>query len=188
MVAIDKDAGDDEPVVADEVVPENDEDIDDGMIRRDVEPEPDDPGDVIELVRTGLVRITIGTDRFRLRRPFFGEFKDLRLAIEAVNDEVQAAVDESILVSRQIAAENEEHADDDPTEFIERRAENRKKTTASTRHLTEIVELRRVEWWDQMWDLLTLDGRPDQFPAWIIDPQISTTLLGHWRSSPSGRG
>jgi hypothetical protein len=190
MVAVPKDAADDvddEPVVAE---PEPD-DVDDGLIARDVEPDDSDgaeSGDTIDLVRTGLIRVTLGGTRYRLRRPFFGEFKKLRLAIEDANDEISTAVDEQMRVSRQNVIEADEHKDDDPDAYVEWRADVRKRSSVSARALTDLAETRRYEWWVEMWTLLTLDGAPDDFPAWVTDPNIANTLLGHWRSSPSGRG
>lgn len=188
MVAVPKDAADadDEPTLVDEEIEDDDE-----MIVRDAEPAADDgaeSGDTIELVRTGLVRMTLGGTRYRLRRPFFGEFKKLRLAVEDANDEINAAVDEQMRVSRQAIAEVEEHKDDDPDAYIAWRADVRKRQGAAGRALTDVADQLRFEWWVDMWKMLTLDDTPDDFPAWITDPKIAGVLLGHWRSSPSGRG
>lgn len=191
MVAVPKDAAEPEPVVddaADDVEPEVE---DDGLIARDVEPDETDgaeSGDLIELVRTGLVRMTLGGKRYRLRRPFFGEFKKLRLSLEDMNDEISSAVDEQMRVSRQNVAEADTHKDDEPDEYVAWRADVRKRSSAAARSLTELAEDRRYEWWLEMWDQLTLDSRPDDFPAWITDPNIANALLGHWRSAPLGRG
>lgn len=166
---------------------------DDEMIVDNVEPEPDDPagtGDRIELVRTGLVRIWIGdVDRYRIRRPFFGEFKTLRLAIEDMNDEIQTESDKLTTLTRRIVEEAQARPDGEtPTAFAEWQAESRRATTTATRRLTEMAEDYRIEWWDQMWGLLSVDGKPDDWPAWVTDPNIGNRIMSHWRSSPLGRG
>lgn len=167
------------------------EDDDDGMIVDD-EPRPDDPdtaGDRIELVRTGLVRVWIGTTRFRLRRPFFGEFKTLRLAIEDMNDEIQAESDKLTVLARGVVQDSQARPDGETAVALaEWQAESRRMTNAATRRLTEIAEDRRIEWWDQMWTLLSVDGKSADWPAWVTDPNIGNRLMTHWRSSPLGRG
>lgn len=161
------------------------------LVDDDVEPMPDDGpenGDRIEFVRTGLIRVHIGATRYRLRRPFFGEFKKLRLAVEDMNDEIQEAVDESLRVSRQITVEKAEHDDDDPDTFLAWKRDSAKRQRAASRSLTEVAEARRVEWWETMWTLLTVDGRPDDWPSWITDPALAGQFIGHWRAVPLARG
>lgn len=144
----------------------------------------------IELVRTGLIRVTIAGRRFRLRRPFFGEFKQLRVALADVNDEISELSDEATVVSRAIvdAARDVKPDEMDPDAWRSWRRENREKSRTATRNLNETAEQLRVAWWDRMWDVLTLDGKPDDWPTWVIDPNLPIALVTHWRSSPLGRG
>lgn len=164
----------------------------DDLIVEDVESRPDDPtgtGDRIELVRTGLIRVWIGDDRYRIRRPFFGEFRDLRLAIEDMNDEIQTESDKVSRMARRVAQEAQARpADETPEAFADWQVDSREKTTTATRRLTQIAEDRRIEWWNQMWDLLCVDGKPADWPAWVTDPTIGNRVMTHWRSSPLGRG
>jgi hypothetical protein len=147
-------------------------------------------GDRMELVRTGLIRVHIGGTRYRLRRPFFGEFKKLRLAIEDVNDEIEDLSNDSLRISRQIIAEASSHDADteDPDTYFEWRADTRRRQKDASRALTNRAEELRIEWWTGMWKTLSLDGEPSDIPAWVTSPEVPNLLLTHWRTAPSGRG
>lgn len=155
------------------------------------EPRPDD-GDAnderIELVRTGLVRVWIVGDRYRLRRPFFGEFRKLRMQLEDGNDEIQAASDDAMRLARDLTQAAQGKADLPPDEWREWRRTAQDQSRQSGRKLTDLAEELRLEWWTTMWDLLTLDGRPPDWPPWIVEPALQGRLVAHWRSSPQGRG
>lgn len=171
---------DDEPMSATEIA------------ELDVAERPDDGeenGDRMELVRTGLIRVYIGANRFRLRRPFFGEFKKLRLGVEDMNDEIDDLSNDSMRVARQIIAEAEAHDEkEDPDAYFEWRAGTRRRQKESSRMLTNRAEELRIEWWTEMWKTLSMDGEPPDIPAWVTSPEVPNMLLTHWRTAPSGRG
>lgn len=168
-------------------------DVDEIMVAVDTEPREDDGAavdDRVELVRTGLTRVWIAGERYRLRRPFFGEFKALRLALQDANDEIAEAVDETLAVARRMTDEQKDQnvEDLDPDGWVAWRREARKRTNEASRALADVTESLRVEWWEQAWNLLTLDSRPPDWPSWVTDPNLHAAVIAHWRGSPLGRG
>src|SRR5688500_14604393 len=71
----------------------------------DAAPEADEGRELVELVGSGWVRMHIGGQRYRLRRPFFGELRKLRILAAEVADEISAASHETTQLGRRI----EEH-------------------------------------------------------------------------------
>ncbi len=167
--------------------------LDDLPVNVDATAEPedgDDNNDRIELVRTGLVRVWFGGKRYRLRRPFFGEFRKIRTSLQDANDEIAEATDDALKVSREITDSAKDRNTDEmtPDAWVEWRKENRAKANTVNRQMADTAEDLRLSWWESTWDLLTLDGRPEDWPSWITDPNLANAVVSHWRSSPLGRG
>lgn len=156
-----------------------------------VEPEAGDPaGDNIEFVRTGVIRILAAGNRYRLRRPFFGELRRLRTAWQDYDYEVQDRSDEARDLSKRIKADIEAMSPDDPERTKKLRA-LRDESRAAGREHEEFVENGFLAWWVQVFELLTMgDGTPgpDETPGWLIDHTLVAKVFAHWRSVPLGHG
>lgn len=165
--------------------------VEDVFVNPAAEPLPEDGAaydERIELVRSGLVRIWINGVRYRLRRPFFGEFRDIRLALQDANEEVANASDDSLAVSRQMTIEAKTAEDMDPEQWAAWRRDARKRSNETARELIATTDRTRLEWWTTAWNLLTLDESPPDWPPWVTDAALHAALIAHWRSSPLGRG
>lgn len=156
-----------------------------------VEPDADDdeanPKELVEFVRTGLVRVWVQGKRYRLRRPFFGELRDLRTALEGMMDEVSQASIEATTKGDDLKRQSSEITDDDPDrnrKIVELRQADRK----VAREFDAKIEDMRVDWWRQVFDRVSVDGAPDEWPAWVSDANLPAQVITHWRSVPLGRG
>lgn len=155
------------------------------------DPEDDEPGDRVELVGNGWTRFHIDGQRYRLRRPFFGELRTLRLAQEAGNDELSELADQGRLAADKIAEEAEKI--DQDTEMTPGRRNTairklRAKNIQEGRKLTVATEDMHLGWWAKVFETLAVDGTPSDWPAWIIDPKLPNQVMQHWRSAPLARG
>lgn len=145
----------------------------------------------IQFVRTGLTRVWVRGELFRLRRPFFGEFKKMRLALEDLVDEISELAQSSMAVSRQVAAEREAlGASPEPELLASSETEWRKRQREAQRNVTDRADALRLEWWVLVFDTISLDGKPkkSEWPAWVTDPSVAVEFIAHWRSAPQGRG
>lgn len=143
------------------------------------------------MLKTGLTRVWINGERYRLRRPFFGELKQLRLALEAVRDEVEAKRDGAIQVADRLRLERGEWEADEsltPGERAAKMAEARKTDRAAARALMDTVDTLYPEWWQQVFETLSHDGVPEDMPSWVADADFVERLMAHWRSAPTGPG
>lgn len=150
-------------------------------------PVVDETGDDVELSQTGLVRLRIDGTRYRLRRPFMGELKKLRLALEEVTEEIGDAQ----ITLHQVRAEvlaSEPDDDEDPAAVAKWQREKRSLTRQAVNDLTELADKLRLEWWRGVFDEVSLDGIPDELPVWILDPDLPDQVVKHWRSVPLGHG
>jgi hypothetical protein len=155
----------------------------------DTEPADDETGDRVDYVRTGIIRVWIDGERYRLRRPFFGEFKRFRLAVEDMNDEIDDLSQKSIALGQQITAEAEtQDRAKDPEGYAAWRVDSRRRQREVGRNLTDTAEQLRIGWWEDVWATLALDERPPDWPSWITNPELPNRILTHWRMVPSGRG
>lgn len=149
--------------------------------------------ETVVLVRTGLIRMTIGGKRYRLRRPFFGEFKRIRLALEDLNDEVADARIDTQTIQRKTVAEgkaldDEGTLEDDPDARAEWERTARKRARDASRTLLDTADRLREEFWTDVFATLSQDGTPEQWPGWIGDPDLPGLVIEHWRATPLGRG
>lgn len=157
------------------------------------EPDDDDPeGDRVDWVRTGMVRLWIGGKRYRLRRPFLGELRDLDLALENaledINDRnMDARIKADDLGERadKIDADKRMTAKTRAAKVRELRAEDK----AIAREVTQYREDTLIAWWTQVFDKLLVETTPPpDLPAWLANMALPQRALQHWRSVPLGRG
>lgn len=159
-----------------------------------VEPEADEGTDEVQLVRTGFVRLRFGDTLIRLRRPFFGELKKIRLALEDAADAIADASEEAQLhaarlIEQSVAIDADENLS--AVEKIQQRRELQHESRAAGRKVSEIAEEERLRWWATVVETIGVgDALPgvDELPSWILDPMLPNTVLTHWRSVPLGRG
>lgn len=160
------------------------------------------PG-ALEFVNRGIIRFHFPTaseddDRvIRVRRPFLGELKTIRLALAEIQDELaviaastsaagQAMKAEATELSRQLGAE-----EINPEEHVERLKDIRRRDREAAQQMDDARDDRTLDWWaDVVFAQLALDEVPDrlEFPAWILDPRLPQQVLNHWRHIPSGPG
>lgn len=127
----------------------------------------------------------------RLRRPFLGELRSIRSALDEVNDETRALFEDlgergqEIDVARQ--AENLEG-----DEARTRAREDRAKGLAMGRETAAQVDKLRIDWWRKVFDLLAMNGDlpgdDDVLPAWMVDTNAMGQVIGHFRTVPFGSG
>lgn len=160
----------------------------------DADPQPDEGEAVaVELVKSGWVRLRWDGRTIRLRRPFFGELKSLRMALEDAADAIAEQSEEVQLIGREILAENSanDEADVDDVERMRVRQELTKRSKIAGRALTAFSDEQRIAWWRTVVDVVGVDGalpEDDRLPSWIADPMLPNTVLQHWRSVPLDRG
>jgi hypothetical protein len=163
------------------------------------EPEADELGDELIFVRNGWVRCVIAGQMFKLRRPFFGELRDLETSQEAdqtqlteISEDMRARANEDMARAREIEAEAK---DLDDTSV--RKAElDEEATMLAIRAMGRQQELMhraddlRVAWWKQVFTVLTPPGNtpPTDVPSWVVDPQMQNRIIAHWRSVPLASG
>jgi len=158
-------------------------------------PEPEEPAeqDSIDLRPTGLVRIYIATGdgdevkRYRLRRPFFGELKEIRLAAERMQEEIEDLSTKTATQARELGAEAEAVSKDETfSDEARREAETklRRRGREVSEELLDFADSLRLEWWGMVFDTVSLDGSPEELPSWVVDPNLAPRLMNHWRTAP----
>jgi hypothetical protein len=179
---------------------------DNGKVSTDV---PDDDG--METYGAGWAKATVDGTTYRLRRPFMGEMRDLRLALEGLTDEVTLHTERSESMRRRLqriearartelqAAQSKVLAGDDdaPTEdqiaaledrLMDEVHNTRAKDREAGRTLVQIADDNRARWWTDVFTVLGLDGVPPQWPAWFADPDGPHRMMTHWRQNPLAHG
>lgn len=158
------------------------------------------PG-ALEFVNNGIIRFHFPTGKdddlvVRVRRPFLGELKDIRLDLEAIQDELavtaatvsaegQAMREEATALAEKLGSGEvtlEEHA--------EQLADIRRRDRDTARRMDDQREAKMLGWWSKIFGVLALDEVPDvmAYPAWILDARLPGRVLNHWRQIPSGPG
>lgn len=154
-------------------------------------------------VHNGIIRFPMGEQIVRVRRPFLGELKALRLALEQVQDDMRAESERVDAIGRgfmdearevQARHERKEITDDERTAELQRIGEADRRTA---RALDDMREQKMLDWWsDHVFGPLALDPVPDQmqWPMWMLDGGTRTRqslvqkCLSHWRTTPTGPG
>lgn len=144
------------------------------------------------LGNSGWLTVTIRGTAYRLRNPFFGELKKLRTALQAVQDEIEAGNEQVMKLTQDIVAHQQSIAgkDDDDLTAAERRKTAKLNTDArkASRDLIDVADDRRMGWWTLVFDTLSVDGTPDDWPAWVVDIDLPGRVMQHWRSVPLAPG
>lgn len=158
-----------------------------------VEPDSGEGDDLVQLVRSGWVRLRWSDQLVRLRRPFLGELKTLRLALEDASDAISDASEDTQLIAARLIEEGkviDAGEEGDVAERVKRRRALQRESRDAGRKLTELAEEERVKWWRLVIEMLSVDDLPldAELPSWIVDVNLPNTILQHWRSVPLGRG
>lgn len=160
-----------------------------------VEPSEAEPEEGLQFVRTGWVRFRWDGRVLRLRRPFLGELRELRLALEDLSDEIAERSEEIQAEGLRLAAEAEalEERGLAPAEAFEERAKIRTRSKQLARELTGFAEDRRLEWWARAFELLAVNeaevpADAGELPAYLLDNALPHRVLEHWRAVPLARG
>jgi len=149
----------------------------------------EDPGDQVELTRTGWVRMTIGDRRYRLRRPMLGEIRDIRMSLEDMSDEIVALSTDALTASQALKAEQQSLAEaDDTPDRNAQLIDLRRRDREAARALDAKTEQIRVDWWASVFAKLSPDGLPTEWPSWIVNPDLPGTVMRHWRAVPLAPG
>ena len=161
------------------------------------DPEGDeDEGDELQLAKNGWVRFRVNGERVRLRRPFLGELRDLRLALEDVQDQIGEAAEDVQLVGAEIVEKSVALEKDESltaAQVVKARRKLSRESTAKGRALTLMAETLRIQWWERVFAALDVDKAKHadpivELPAWIVDPNLPGTVMQHWRDVPLARG
>lgn len=160
-------------------------------------------------VTNGIIRFRMGDRVVRVRRPFLGELKMLRMALAATEDEISlrsedarvqgnAMIGEGKELQRRLGAK--EISEDD---YKAAAADLARRDRDAATGLDEWREQRMLDWWTLVFSGdgegfrgLAMDPVPDQleWPVWILDggslsrPSLITKCLTHWRTVPTGPG
>lgn len=159
------------------------------------------PG-AIEFVNQGIIRIHFPTPNgtedlvVRVRRPFLGELKTIRLRLDEIRDDLAILSTEIIAEGAGLAQEATELARQretdelTPQEHSAALADIRRRDRAAAIRLEDAREEKMLDWWSEIFSMLALDPVPDRmsYPAWILDATLTQTVLTHWRQVPSGPG
>lgn len=162
------------------------------------EPLGDEAGEDVQLVRTGWVRCTVAGQQYRLRPPFFGEFKRLRLSFEELQDALAEKSEESEIIAAELVEQAEALRTRKDVPAAERVRAMRSLRAASTdvaRQLNTLREDQLHRWWADVFRTLCVDldridwlDDADKMPAWMMAPLLPTKVQTHWRAAPLGRG
>lgn len=168
------------------------------MIQRPFEP---DPG-TIEFVNQGIIRFHFPTQSgedlvIRVRRPFLGELKAIRLDLAELQDELAVTATSVTLAGRDLQVEATELSDKLGRGEITNEqhgaelADIRRRDRIEAQRMEDERESKILGWWTRVFEVLALDEVPDDvlaYPAWILDARLPNHVLTHWRHVPSGPG
>lgn len=144
------------------------------------------------LGQSGWLTVTIAGTAYRLRNPLFKELKKLRVALQAVSDEIDA---DSVAVAKVTKELTEFHqgiagkAEADVTAAERRKADKlAADARKASRDMVEKADARRMDWWTLVFDTLSVDGTPPDWPSWVVDINAPGQVMNHWRSVPLAPG
>lgn len=160
---------------------------------------PDEPlaHDGPTFVHNGIIRFAMGDQIVRVRRPFLGELKALRLALADVQD----AIAERSRATSTLGAEFVERGKEIARRFAAKEIDETERQLLTqelgaedlrvARELDDWREQQMLDWWsDAVFAPLALDPVPDQlaWPMWMLDRTLPSKCLSHWRTVPTGPG
>lgn len=151
---------------------------------------PDDESDDFATFGAGWAKCTIDGHEYKLRRPFIGELRDLRTALEAVEDEIAVARQKLERNTEQITQAIVATADEPLEKRQTRQEELRLQSRESNHEVLETADSGRLGWWTTVFETLGVSRPPvpPDWPAWMLDPDGPSKLVNHWRDSPLARG
>lgn len=159
---------------------------------------PEEERSPAELLNSGLVRLHIGDRRYRLRRPFMGEFRRIREAFLEVNDELSdLAMDVQLQGTRirdRVAELNQRQIGADApltSDELDELKKLRQEDRTIARGLTARREELYQQWLTDVFAVLSMDGPlpgDDTSEPWLLDPQFIAELVRHWQTRPLARG
>lgn len=155
-----------------------------------VDPDDDDPvGDQVTFLRGGGIRLDLEGRQLRLRRPSFGQLRELRLALEDLEWELEDLTEDNRVASAKWKADAEAIAADAPDRRA-RLAAIRAESREAARAYDAATDAAYLGWWRQAIEALSDDGTPadDDMPSWVVNHRLVTQVLNHWRAVPLGRG
>lgn len=138
----------------------------------------------LELRKDGTILVVMGEDRYTLKRPKYGELRELRELIANMDDEALDAV----AVAQEKAAELGTLAED---VFGSERAKHEIAVGKVARARRDALEAIRVAGMRRVFELLSnhkLPSEEAEWETWIIDPSTFSRMLLHWQSVPLARG
>lgn len=157
-----------------------------------------DTPDGLEFVHSGIIRFHFSPDRMiRVRRPFLGELKAIRLALADVQDDLTTIATKVTIEGRALQEEasalNErlEAGTVEVDEHADLLADIRTRDRESARVMDDAREVGILSWWTEVvFAKLAVDPIPDrdEFPGWILDPTLPQKCMNHWRTVPAGPG
>lgn len=138
----------------------------------------------LELRKDGTILVVMGEDRYTLKRPKYGELRELRELIANMDDEALSAVAEAQEQVAQLGAL--------ATESVGReRADHEIAVGRVTRARRDTLEAIRVAGMRRVFELLSnhkLPSEEAEWETWVIDPSTFSRMLMHWQSVPLARG
>lgn len=161
-----------------------------------VEGEPDADREGLALLSVGGARLAWETPdgdtiTVRLRRPLFGEIREVEDSLQRLRDEVNDGGEELRAwgVAHQATLDAIPRDDPDrPAKVAALRDEDRVKG----REFTDRRERLTLQWWLDVIAMLGTDKGlqipEDTLPAWLADPLIPRRLLNHYKRVPTVRG
>lgn len=145
---------------------------------------PDDDSPVpegLELHKDGTITAVLAGERYRLRRPKFGELRDLRERYNGIENE-------HLLLQADYA----EQAPERPGEDASKRAlaEYAIGVREAQVALGEKIEAKNGEWIRHAFALLgaKLPDDVDEWESWLLVGETRGLLINHWRTVPLARG
>lgn len=170
-----------------------------------VDPEPDEEengADLVQLVRTGWVRLVIGGHgRVRFRPPRFGELRAIMVAHEALVDEVQERAHDTQALAETLNAElaaMTEPGEDGTVPEVSPEARHKAlvdvtlRSRKANRELTRWREEQFLTWWGLVHETLGVSGETlppvDGLPVWMSSAALASSVILHWQAVPLDRG
>lgn len=148
-------------------------------------------------VHNGIIRFPMGGKIVRVRRPFLGELRALRVALQDVQDHL---TEESNRIGKigvgyqtEVRTLNEklQKGEITPEEHTDKVAVVTEADRRTARELDDYREQAMLDWWaEYVFKPIALDPVPEQlqWPTWMLDRTLAAKCLAHWRTVPTGPG
>lgn len=145
---------------------------------------------------TGEIDLFMGDESWlTLRRPRFGEIKSIIRAQRRLQDDLEAAVNESRALQGEIDDQLTELGLSDTKsirpDHLERISEIQKHARKVATEMEDRTDAAVTAWWVEMLEIiLGADKAPgeDVWPGYFTNPSIPGAMVEHWKSVPAGPG